>query len=119
MLCGIVGIEYTESLFASLTSGFCVYGGVVIPNTPLSFNVACFLEYGYMGILVMTILSFAIETCNWNKYANYYLLVNLFEKDFITMPLELCVINTICIANSIIIAIILWHGFTILLKIHN
>ena len=117
VLCAVVGIEYAETLFSSVLSHYCMYGGVIIPYTPLSFNMACFCEYGYIGIFAMMVLSFAIETCNWNKYANYYLFGNLLEKQGFTMPLEIYAINAICVLNLILIIWILFHSFAILLKI--
>lgn len=117
VLCFIVGIEYAETLFSSVLSHYCMYGSIVIPFTPLSFNVACFWEYDYMGVVIMLVLSYSLETCCWNKYANYYLFGNLVEKHSFTMPLEIYAINIICVLNLILIIWILIHSFIILLNI--
>ena len=117
LLCVVVGLQYVEMLFSSILSHFCIYGGVVMPYMPLSSIVARFYEYDFISVVFTLILAYAIETCKWNKMAIAYLLFNLLEKQYLTMPLYIDEICIICVANLMAIFYLLWKGINIVLKI--
>lgn len=78
VLCFIVCISYTESLYGNVI----VYGDISFIETPISFFVAEYFEYDLLSLVVMLTISVAIETCYWNKLAIIYLCINLYERSY-------------------------------------
>ena len=78
VLCFIVCISYTESLYGNII----VYGDISFIETPISFFVAEYFEYDLLSLIVMLTISVAIETCYWNKLAIIYLCINLYERSY-------------------------------------
>jgi hypothetical protein len=78
VLCFIVCISYTESLYGNII----VYGDISFIETPISFFVAEYFEYDLLSLAVMLTISVAIETCYWNKLAIIYLCINLYERSY-------------------------------------
>lgn len=78
VLCFIVCISYTESLYGNII----VYGDISFIETPISFFVAEYFEYDLLSLVVMLTISVAIETCYWNKLAIIYLCINLYERSY-------------------------------------
>ena len=78
VLCFIVCISYTESLYGNII----VYGDISFIETPISFFVAKYFEYDLLSLVVMLTISVAIETCYWNKLAIIYLCINLYERSY-------------------------------------
>lgn len=78
VLCFIVCISYTESLYGNVI----VYGDISFIETPISFFVAEYFEYDLLSLVVMLTISVAIETCYWNKLAIIYLCINLYERNY-------------------------------------
>ena len=116
MLCFLVAISFSETLFAILTESYANMDGYVILNKPISWFIARQYEYGIYSIIVALALSIAFETCVYNKMACGYLCVNLMEKSFFDFELEPTIIYVICIANIIVAWYLIWKGFRILLK---
>ena len=82
-LCLIVFICYAETLFNLAVSRFVDHGGVVIPNNTITFFIASYFEYDWLSVIILAIISVAIETCYWNKLAVLYLGLQLIEKSVI------------------------------------
>lgn len=78
VLCFIVCISYTESLYGNII----VYGDISFIETPISFFVAEYFEYDLLSLVVMLTISVAIEKCYWNKLAIIYLCINLYERSY-------------------------------------
>ena len=78
VLCFIVCISYTESLYGNII----VYGDISFIETPISFFVAEYFEYDLLSLVVMLTISVAIKTCYWNKLAIIYLGINLYERSY-------------------------------------
>ena len=78
VLCFIVCISYTESLYGNII----VYGDISFIETHISFFVAEYFEYDLLSLVVMLTISVAIETCYWNKLAIIYLCINLYERSY-------------------------------------
>lgn len=110
-ICTLALINYAETAFALATSDYFMYDGIVIPNTPLSFLVGLYFEYNLQFLLVLIIISIAIDTCIYNKMACAYLGINLFEKSYFDFELEPTYIYMICIVNIIIAAWLVYKGF--------
>lgn len=112
-LCTIVLATYVETLFASVLGCYLCYGGVVIPNTPLSFVVGRLFEYDALIVAITLVLSIAINVCRWNLYAIMYLSLNLFEKSLFHIELEQNIIYIIVIANILASGYFVYKGITI------
>lgn len=117
LLCFIVFISYAENLFALATNDFLYYDGYYIVNTPISFAIGLKFEYDWLMVVVAMILSIAIETCKWNKFALCYLAANVLQKSYIaSVELEWATICTICVINMLICLYLIYKGITIFLK---
>lgn len=117
LLCFLVFVSYAENLFALATNDFLYYDGYYIVNTPISFAIGLKFEYDWLMVVFAMILSIAIETCKWNKFALCYLTTNLFQKSYLAnIELDALVIYIICIANILVCALFIYKGITIFLK---
>ena len=114
--CFLVVINFTETVFALATNDFLMYDGIVIPNTRISFFIGHYFEYNLQMLVVLFVISIAIETCIYNKLACGYLGVNLAEKSYFDFELEPTTIYIICLANIIVAGYLTFKGIKILLK---
>ena len=111
LLCLLVFISYAENLFALATNDFLYYDGYYIVNTPISFAIGLKFEYDLLAVFVALILSVAIETCKWNKFAIYYLTANLLLKSYVAdVELEKMTIMFICIINGLLSSFLVYKG---------
>lgn len=116
VVCLIACVNFIEMAFAVATSDFLIYDGIVIPNTPISFFVGQYFEYNLQMLVVLVIISIAIETCIYNKLACGYLGVNLAEKSYFDFELEPTTIYIICLANIIVAGYLTYKGIYLLTK---
>ena len=117
LLCFIVLISLSETLFALLISDFVILDGSLTPNTPLAWCIADKYEFEIYSVLAAIFLSIAFETCVWNKASEIYLLVLLKQQTYFpTIELYIEYIYAICIANILICAFFCYKGITIFLK---
>ena len=117
VLCFIVLVSLSETLFALALSDFVVFDGGIIPNTPFSWFVAEKYEIGIYSVLLATFLSIAFETCIWNKTSEVYLLVYLKQQVYFpTIELYPEYIYAICLANIVLAGYLTYKGIKILLK---
>ena len=115
VLCFIVLISLSETLFALALSDFVVLDGNIIPNTPFAWFVAEKYEIGIYSVLLAIFLSIAFETCLWNKTSEIYLLVYLKQQVYFpTIELYPEYIYAICIANILICSFFCYKGIRIL-----
>lgn len=106
VLCAIVAISYSEALYALLTEDFLYHDGVLVLNKPVSWFLGGLCEYNLQHLVILTIISIAVETCIWNKLTLVYLAVNLFEKWWFSFAeYEITIYTVVCVAN---IAVSLW-----------
>ena len=120
VLCFIVLISYTESLYALSTDNVMLYGDSAALYTPISFYIAKRFEYDWLTILATTILSVSIETCYWNKLALFYLFIQLWEKTyFSTIELYQEYIYAIIAVNLLCSGLFVFRGITILFRKNN
>ena len=116
VVCFLICINYSETAFALATNNLLQWGGVLIPNTPISFFIGAYFEYNLQMLVVLFIVSIAIETCWANKACCVYLGVNLYEKSyFANVELYTEYIYAICAANIIVSAYFVYKGLSIYL----
>lgn len=116
VVCFIVMLSYSESLFNLATNNLSNWNGVVIPNKSISWLISQYLEYNLQMIVLLCIISIAIETCIYNKLACAYLGINLLEKSYFDFELEPTAIYIICIANILVAGYITLKGISILTR---
>ena len=117
LICVVVFVSYAESAFALATSDFLDTDDAIILNKPLSWIIAYYFRYNIVTIVVLTILSYSINACKWNKLALLYLAIQLYEKEyFLTIELDAFVIYIICVVNMLVCSFLIYKGTTNLLK---
>ena len=102
IICLLVCVNYTESLFSLATNGLIEWNGTTILHTPISFFIGQYFEYNVQMLVVLVIISCAVETCLFNKLACLYLCINLLEKSYFDFELEPTIIYIICLANILV-----------------
>lgn len=113
----VVCVSYAECIIAIASDNIVVYDDFAIPYTPVSYKLASIFEYDWMTILATTILSYAVETCVWNKIGIAYLAVQLAFKNYIAdFELEPTTIYIICLANIIVAGYLTYKGIKMLLR---
>ena len=111
LICVVVFVSYAESAFALATSDFLDTDNAIILNKPLSWLIADYFRYNIVTIVVLTILSYAINACKWNKLALLYLSIQLCEKEyFLTIELDEFVIYAICTINITVCSYLIYKG---------
>ena len=117
LICVVAFVSYAESAFALATSDFLDTDDAIILNKPLSWIIADYFRYNIVTIVVLTILSYSINACKWNKLALLYLAIQLYEKEyFLTIELDAFVIYIICVVNMLVCSFLIYKGTTNLLK---
>ena len=117
LLCFIVIVSLSETLFALVLNDFVVFDGSVIPNTPFAWFIGEKFEIGIYSVLLAIFLSIAFETCIWNKLSDIYLLTYIKQQTYFpTIEIEPMVIYIICLANIIVAGYLTWKGIYILTK---
>ena len=115
-ICFIVMLSYSETAFNLATNDLFSWCGIVIPSKPISWFISGYFEYNLQMIIVLVILSIAIETCIYNKLACLYLGINLLEKSYFDFELEPTTIYIICVINIVVSFYITFKGIKILLS---
>lgn len=116
-ICALVLISYTEGAFSLATDDFLYYDDMVIPNKPISWLIGAYFEYNVQMLIVLCIISVAIETCIWNKLACLYLGINLLEKYwFASHEYEVTIYICVCDVNIVVCAWLCWKGLKILIN---
>ena len=119
LLCFIVLVSLSETLFALILNDFVVFDGGIIPNTSFAWFVGEKYEMGIYSVLLAIFLSIAFETCIWNKTSEVYLLVYLKQQVYFpTVELYPEYIYAICIANILICGFFVFKGTQILINKH-
>jgi hypothetical protein len=109
-------LSYSETAFNLATNDLFSWCGVVIPSKPISWFISGYFEYNLQMLVVLVIISIAIETCIYNKLACGYLGVNLAEKSYFDFELEPTTIYIICLANIVVAGYLTFKGISILTK---
>ena len=114
VVCFIAAISYFESGIALYNDMYIIYDNAVILNTPVSFFIGDYFEYNIQMLVVLCVISVAIETCIYNKLACLYLGVNLFEKSYFDFELEPYQIYVIIAVNLLASGFFVYKGVKIL-----
>ena len=116
VICFIVMLSYSETAFNLATNDLFSWCGIVIPSKPISWFISGYFEYNLQMLVVLCIVSIAIETCIYNKLACGYLGINLAEKSYFDFELEPTTIYIICVINIVVSFYITFKGIKILLS---
>lgn len=116
VICFIVMLSYSETAFNLATNDLFSWRGIVIPSKPISWFISGYFEYNLQMLVVLVILSTAIQTCVYNKLACAYLGINLAEKSYFDFELEPTTIYIVCIANIIVAVYLTIKGIKILIQ---
>ena len=116
VVCFVAITSYAESVFSLLTENYIIYDDFITLNKPLSFFIGNYFEYNIQMLVVLCIISIAIETCIYNKLACAYLGVNLMEKSYFNFELEPTYIYIVCAANIAVAGYITYKGIRILCR---
>lgn len=116
IVCFVVLISYSESCYALFAQDFVLYDGSYVLNKPISWFLGSIFEYNIQLLVVITVLSFAIRTCIYNKLALLYLYINLLEKSFfISIELYIEQIYIVVVVNIIICVFLVYKGIKIVM----
>lgn len=110
IVCLVASISYFESCLALCTENYILYDSYVILNKPISFFIGQYFEYNLQMLVVLCVISVAIETCIYNKLACLYLGVNLLEKSYFDFEMDLWLIYGICTVNIVISTFLIYKG---------
>lgn len=116
VVCILVALSYFECIYSTAVGDFVELDGFVIPNKPLSWAIGRVAEYNIQMLVVLSVISVAMETCIYNKAACLYLGVNLLEKAVLDFELEQSYIYAICITNIIVVCFLTYKGVFVSLK---
>ena len=116
VVCFVVCISYIEDVYSLLFDNYIEFYDGVYLEKPVSWFIGNYFKYDSVMLLVLVVLSFAIETCVYNKLACAYLGINLAEKSYFGFELEITTIYIICLANIIVAGYLTWKGIYILTK---
>ena len=111
IVCFIVLISYIESLFALLNNEYILFGNSLVLYKPISSFIGNYFEYNLITILLLVVISIAVETCIWNKLCIAYLTIQLFEKHyFMTIELYENIVYCIVVVNILVMILLLHKG---------
>ena len=116
VVCGIVLCSYVEDIYALSTFDYIMFDNDVYLNKPVSWFLGSYFTYDSATLAVLVIISFAVETCVYNKLACLYIGINLIEKSYFDFELEPMAIYIICMANILVSGYLTYKGIKILLK---
>lgn len=114
VVCFIVILSYSETIFNLAINDLNDWCGMIVPNKPISWYIGQYFEYNIQMLVVLCIISIAIETCIYNKLACGYLGINLWEKSYFDFELEPTTIYIICLANIIVAGYLTYRGIKML-----
>lgn len=117
ILCTLLLLSYTESLYAVVTNNVLHYYDVYIYYVPLSQWIAQYFEYDWLSVIVTLIISVAVEACIWNLMAVLYLGIHLLFKMWVVdIELTEIQISVICTLNILITMFFIYKGIKQLCK---
>lgn len=110
VFCLILFVSYFESLYSVATCRYAYFNGSIVPVKTISWAIASLFEYDWTVMIVLVVLSVAVETCIWNKLACAFLFVSLIEKYCINIELEVWQIYAIAAANMLVSSYLTYKG---------
>lgn len=115
VLCSIVLVSYIENIYSLFTQNYIEFDDGYYLNKPISWAISKYVKYDFYTMLSIGVLSFAIETCKWNKLAIVYLGFQLLEKHyFATIELDIWFYFIASVLNAILCAFFVYKGVCII-----
>ena len=111
----LIIVSYIENVYALLSNHFVNYDGTIILRKPISFLIGTYCEYNIQTLLILSVISIAVETCKWNKIACIYLGLNLVEKSLFDFEMYAWQIYTLCVVNVLVASYITYKGVKVYL----
>lgn len=119
IVCFVVFISYTEDIFALSFHRYVQFSDGTYLNKPVSWFIGNYFKYDIVSLLVLVVLSFAVQTCVYNKLACLYLGINLAEKSYFDFELYPEYIYAICIVNIALCSFFCYKGLRILTSLRK
>lgn len=116
IICSIVALSYVENLRSLIMTDYVLFDDSIVLNKSISWWIGQYFEYNITTVVILLIISVAIETCRWNKLACLYLGIGLTEKSYFDFELDIETIYCICIINIIASTYLTYKGIKIITK---
>ena len=116
IVCFIVMVSYIEDIYALALDRYIEFSDGIYLDKSLSWYIGNYFKYDLATLVVLVVISYAIETCIHNRLACLYLGINLLEKSYFDFELEPTYIYIICLANIIVAGWLTYKGIKIALK---
>ena len=116
VVCFVVFISYTEDVYSLMFDRYVEFSDGVYLQKDLSWFIGNYFKYDLATLSFLVVLSYAIETCFYNKLACLYLGINLIEKSYLDFEIEPTYIYIICLANILVAWYLTLKGLRILIK---
>ena len=113
VVCFVVFVSYTEDVYSLMLDRYVEFSDGVYLRKDLSWFIGNYFKYDLATLSFLVVLSYAIETCIYNKLACGYLGINLAEKSYFDFELEPTYIYIICFANIIVAGYLTYKGIRI------
>lgn len=114
VVCFVVFISYMEDVYSLMFDKYVEFSDGVYLRKDLSWFIGNYFKYDLATLSFLVVLSYAIETCIYNKLACLYLGINLLEKSYFDFELEPTYIYIICLANIIVASYLTYKGLRII-----
>lgn len=116
-VCFIVCVSYLESAYSLCIGDMVQYEGYYVLAKPLSWAIGEYFMYDWDIVAVATLLSFATETCIWNKLCLVYIGLNLWQRSlFTTIELYVEDVVPIVLVNLLVSFVLTYKGINIICK---
>lgn len=116
VMCTFIFFSYFESISSLFTNDVVLCDNYTILRKPFSLFIGNYFEYNIQTLVIITIISIAVETCIYNKLSCVYLGINLFEKSFFEFEMDAWLIYLICISNILVAGFLVYKG---LIRLNN
>lgn len=111
LVCFLVLISYIENLYALIFDEYILFDNALVLYKPISNFIGDYFEYNLITVILLIVISIAVETCIWNKLCIAYLAIQLYEKHFfVSVELYKETILLIVCANIAVIVVLLYNG---------
>ena len=114
IICSIVALSYVENLRSLIMTDYVLFDDSLVLNKSISWWIGQYFEYNIIIVVILLIISVAVETCRWNKLACLYLAFNLIEKSYFDFERDIETIYCICIINIIASTYLTYKGIKII-----
>lgn len=111
LVCFLVLISYVENLYALIFDEYILFDNALVLYKPISNFIGDYFEYNLITVILLIVISIAVETCIWNKLCIAYLTIQLYEKHyFVSVELYKETVIFIVCANIAVMVVLLYNG---------